>query len=82
MIETLSQNPLSLVLIFPVVTLTVFVVGIIRIDLAKFQQKHTNGHAHARHHRKQAKGSPKVGFQLQFAANICWQNAVSIKRHC
>ena len=36
MIETLSQNPLSLVLIFPVVTLTVFVVGIIRIDLAKF----------------------------------------------
>jgi len=39
MIETLSQNQLSLVLIFPVVTLTVFVVGIIRIDLAKFQQK-------------------------------------------
>ena len=43
MIETLSQNPLSLVLIFPVVTLTVFVVGIIRIDLAKFQQKHVSG---------------------------------------
>ena len=43
MIETLSQNPLSLVLIFPVVTLTVFVVGIIRIDLAKFQEKHVSG---------------------------------------
>ena len=43
MIETLSQNPLSLVLIFRVVTLTVFVVGIIRIDLAEFQQKHVSG---------------------------------------
>ena len=43
MIETLSQTPFALVLIFPVVTLTVFVVGIIRIDLAKFQEKHGSG---------------------------------------
>ena len=38
-----SKGIMSLVLIFPVVTLTVFVVGIIRIDLAKFQQKHVSG---------------------------------------
>ena len=40
MIETLTSNPLTLVLIFPVVTLTIFVVGIIRMDIAKFNQKH------------------------------------------
>ena len=39
MIETLTSNPLTLVLIFPVVTLTIFVVGIIRMDIAKFNQK-------------------------------------------
>ena len=40
MIETLTSNPLTLVLIFPVVTLTIFVVGIIRMDIAKFNQIH------------------------------------------
>ena len=40
MIETLTSNPLTLVLIFPVVTLTIFFVWIIRMDIAKFNQKH------------------------------------------
>ena len=40
MIETLTSNPLTLVIIFPVVTLTIFVVGIIRMDITKFNKKH------------------------------------------
>ena len=36
MIETITSNPFLVILIFPVVTLTVFVVGIIRIDVQNF----------------------------------------------
>jgi hypothetical protein len=36
MIETITSNPFLVILIFPVVTLTVFVIGIIRIDVQNF----------------------------------------------
>jgi hypothetical protein len=36
MIETITSNPFLVILIFPVITLTVFVVGIIRIDVQNF----------------------------------------------
>jgi hypothetical protein len=36
MIETITSNPFLVILIFPVVTLTVFVFGIIRIDVQNF----------------------------------------------
>jgi hypothetical protein len=36
MIQTITSNPFLVILIFPVVTLTVFVVGIIRIDVQNF----------------------------------------------
>jgi len=39
MIETITSNPFLVILIFPVVTLTVFVVGIIRIDVQNFNNR-------------------------------------------
>lgn len=41
MIETITSNPFFLILIFPVVTLTIFVVGIIRIDVQNYNKKDT-----------------------------------------
>tara|TARA_B110000438_G_C15743496_1_gene619624 strand:- start:1235 stop:1366 length:132 start_codon:yes stop_codon:yes gene_type:complete len=39
MIETITSNPFFVILIFPVVTLTIFVVGIIRIDVQNYNKK-------------------------------------------
>ncbi|MDA9655385.1 hypothetical protein N9S94_00015 [Candidatus Actinomarina] len=41
MIETITSNPFFVILIFPVVTLTIFVVGIIRIDVQNYNKKDT-----------------------------------------
>ena len=41
MIETITSNPFLVILIFPVVTLTIFVIGIIRIDVQNFNKKDT-----------------------------------------
>ncbi|MDB2326844.1 hypothetical protein OAH44_02160 [Acidimicrobiia bacterium] len=41
MIETITSNPFLIILIFPVVTLTIFVVGIIRIDVQNFSSRDT-----------------------------------------
>ena len=41
MLETITSNPFFVILIFPVVTLTIFVVGIIRIDVQNYNKKDT-----------------------------------------
>jgi hypothetical protein len=39
MIETLTSNPFLVILIFPVVTLTIFVFGIIKIDVQNYNKR-------------------------------------------
>ncbi len=39
MIETLTSNPFLVILIFPVVTLTIFVAGIIKIDVQNYNKR-------------------------------------------
>ena len=43
MLETLTSSPLFLVLLFPVGTLTVFVIGLIRVDIQDLRGKKTAG---------------------------------------
>jgi len=43
MLETLSSSPFTVILLFPVVTLTIFVVGLIRIDIQDLRGKQTAG---------------------------------------
>ena len=41
MLETLTSSPLFLILLFPVGTLTVFVIGLIRVDIQDLRGKKT-----------------------------------------
>ncbi len=43
MLETLTSSPLFLILLFPVGTLTVFVIGLIRVDIQDLRGKKTVG---------------------------------------
>jgi len=43
MLETLFSNPFTVILLFPVATLTIFVVGLIRIDIKNLRGKQTAG---------------------------------------
>ena len=43
MLETLTSSPFTVILLFPVVTLTIFVVGLIRIDIRDLRVQETAG---------------------------------------
>ena len=43
MLETLTSSPLFLILLFPVGTLTVFVIGLLRVDIQDLRGKKTAG---------------------------------------
>ena len=43
MLETLTSSPFTVILLFPVVTLTIFVVGLIRIDIMDLRGQETAG---------------------------------------
>ena len=43
MLETLTSSPLFSILLFPVGTLTVFVIGLIRVDIQDLRGKKTAG---------------------------------------
>ena len=43
MLETLTSSPLFLILLFRVGTLTVFVIGLIRVDIQDLRGKKTAG---------------------------------------
>ena len=43
MLETLTSSPFTVILLFPVVTLTIFVVGLIRIDISDLRGQETAG---------------------------------------
>ena len=43
MLETLTSSPLFLILLFPVGTLTVFVIGLIRVHIQDLRGKKTAG---------------------------------------
>ena len=43
MLETLTSSPLFLILLFPVGTLTLFVIGLIRVDIQDLRGKKTAG---------------------------------------
>ena len=43
MLETLTSSPLFLILLFPVGTLTVFVIGLICVDIQDLRGKKTAG---------------------------------------
>ena len=43
MLETLTSRPFTVILLFPVVTLTIFVVGLIRIDIRDLRGQETAG---------------------------------------
>ena len=43
MLETLTSSPLFLILLFPVGTLTVFVIGLILVDIQDLRGKKTAG---------------------------------------
>ena len=43
MLETLTSSPLFLILLFPVGTLTVFVIGLIRVDIRDLRGKQKAG---------------------------------------
>ena len=43
MLETLTSSPFTVILLFPVATLTIFVVGLIRIDILELKGKQTAG---------------------------------------
>jgi len=39
MLETIFANPFLIILLFPVVTLTIFVIGLVRIDIKDLSEK-------------------------------------------
>ena len=43
MLATLTSSPFTVILLFPVVTLTIFVVGLIRIDIRDLRGQETAG---------------------------------------
>ena len=43
MLETLTSSPFTVILLFPVVTLTIFVDGLIRIDIRDLRGQETAG---------------------------------------
>ena len=43
MLETLTSSPLFLILLFPVGTLTVYLIGLIRVDIQDLRGKKTAG---------------------------------------
>ena len=43
MLKTLTSSPLFLILLFPVGTLTVLVIGLIRVDIQDLRGKKTAG---------------------------------------
>ena len=43
MIDTITSSPFFLILLFPVVTLTIFVTGLIRLDIKDLRRKETAG---------------------------------------
>ena len=43
MLETLTSSHFTVILLFPVVTLTIFVVGLIRIDIRDLRGQETAG---------------------------------------
>ena len=43
MLETLTSSPFTVILLFPVVTLTIFVFGLIRIDIRDLRGQETAG---------------------------------------
>ena len=43
MLDTLTSSPLFLILLFPVGTLTIFVIGVIRVDIRDLRGKETAG---------------------------------------
>jgi len=43
MLETFTSSPLFLILLFPVGTLTIFVIGLIRVDIRDLRGKETAG---------------------------------------
>ena len=43
MIDTITSSPFFLILLFPVVTLTIFVTGLIRLDIKDLRVKETAG---------------------------------------
>ena len=43
MLETLTSSPFTVILLFPVVTLTIFVGGLIRIDIRDLRGQETAG---------------------------------------
>tara|TARA_Y100000768_G_scaffold328634_1_gene266711 strand:- start:1334 stop:1513 length:180 start_codon:yes stop_codon:yes gene_type:complete len=43
MLETITSSPLFLILLFPVGTLTIFVIGLIRVDIRDLRGKETAG---------------------------------------
>ena len=42
MLETIFGNPFLIILLFPVATLTIFVIGLIRVDIKDLRDKRTN----------------------------------------
>ena len=43
MLDTSTSSPLFLILLFPVGTLTIFVIGVIRVDIRDLRGKQTAG---------------------------------------
>ena len=43
MLDTLTSSPLFLIQLFPVGTLTIFVIGVIRVDIRDLRGKQTAG---------------------------------------
>jgi len=39
MLETIFDNPFLVILLFPVATLTIFVIGLIRVDIKDLREK-------------------------------------------
>lgn len=42
MLETIFSNSFLVILLFPVATLTIFVIGLIRVDIKDLRDKRTN----------------------------------------
>ncbi|MDA2970172.1 MAG: hypothetical protein O3A48_04635 [Actinomycetota bacterium] len=42
MLETIFDNPFLIILLFPVVTLSVFVIGLVKIDIKDLSEKKKN----------------------------------------
>ena len=42
MLDTLTSSPLFLILLFPVGTLTIFVIGVIRVDIRDLRGQQTS----------------------------------------